>query len=128
MSEWLDPSGHSNYGIGLCDRCHQKFPLDMLFPDPNTPGLRVCATDLDVYDPYRLPARQVENIALPYTRPDEPLTFDVNNVPNSERPPGDFLLSGSGSPTTVNLSWTLPSETVSGYNIYRSTDSGAFIK
>jgi hypothetical protein len=73
MSEWLDPSGHANFGIGLCDRCHEKFPLDQLHPDPNSPGLRVCLADLDVLDPYRLPARQTENIALPFTRPDEPL-------------------------------------------------------
>src|SRR5262252_5247719 len=127
MSEWLDPSGHSNYGIGLCDRCHQKFPLDMLFPDPNTPGLRVCAADLDVFDPYRLPARQTENIALPFTRPDEPLTFDVNAVSNNLRPPGDFLLSGSSGTGVINLSWTPPSAPVSSWRIYRRTDTGAFV-
>jgi len=93
MSEWLDPSGHTTYGIGLCDRCHEKFPLDQLFPDPNSPGLRVCFADLDVYDPYRLPARQTENIALPFTRPDSPLT-DV-------RPGTAFVLGEENSPIFV---------------------------
>jgi hypothetical protein len=74
MSRWLDPTGRSTYGIGLCDRCHEKFFLEDLLPDPNSPGLRVCRADRDEYDPYRLPARQTENIALRFTRPDEPLT------------------------------------------------------
>lgn len=47
-----------------------------LHPDPNAPGLRVCLECLDLFDPYRLPARQSEVISLPFTRPDEPLTFD----------------------------------------------------
>jgi hypothetical protein len=33
----------------------------------------VCKADLDQYDPYRLPARQTEDITLPFTRPDVPL-------------------------------------------------------
>jgi hypothetical protein len=47
--------------------------LDDLFADPNSPGLKVCREDLDDLDPYRLPARQTENIALRFTRPDVPL-------------------------------------------------------
>ena len=73
MSEWLDPTGRTNYGIGICDRCHEKFSIEDLYPDPNSPGLRVCLADMDVYDPYRLPARVTEDIALPFTRPDSPL-------------------------------------------------------
>lgn len=74
MSRWLDPRGKSTYGIGLCARCSRKFSLDDLFDDPNAPGLKVCAKDLDVFDPYRLPPRQPENVALRYARPDVPLT------------------------------------------------------
>jgi hypothetical protein len=99
----------------------------MLFQDPNSPGLRFCEADLDVFDPYRLPARQTENIALPFTRPDEPLTFDVNAVSNNLRPPGDFLLSGSSGTGVINLSWTPPSAPVSSWRIYRRTDTGAFV-
>ena len=32
--------------------------------------MRVCKDDLDNYDPWRLPARQTENIALRFPRPD----------------------------------------------------------
>jgi hypothetical protein len=39
-------------------------------PDPNFPGMRVCAEDLDNFDPWRLPAIQTENIALRFPRPD----------------------------------------------------------
>lgn len=39
-------------------------------PDPNFPGMRVCAEDKDNFDPWRLPALQTENIALRFPRPD----------------------------------------------------------
>jgi len=73
MSIWLDPTGKSTYGIGICDRCKRKFSLDDLGPDPNYPGLKVCKDDRDDYDPYRLPARQTENITLRFVRPDTEL-------------------------------------------------------
>ena len=74
---FLNPKGRATYGIALCGRCSRKFFLDELYPDPNTPGLMVCIADLDVLDPYRLPARQTENITLPFIRPDIPLDDGV---------------------------------------------------
>lgn len=74
MSVFLDTTGNSSLAIGICGRCSRKFPIGELYPDPNFPGLRVCRADVDGYDPYRLPARQPENIALRYARPDTPLT------------------------------------------------------
>ena len=79
MSIWLDPTGKSTYGIGVCARCWCKFSLDDLFSDPNSPGLKVCLDDIDIYDPYRLPARQTENIALRFNRPDEPIVVGPEN-------------------------------------------------
>lgn len=73
MSLFLDTSGNSSLAIGLCGRCSRKLPIGELQPDPNYPGLLVCDADRDDYDPYRLPARQPENIALRYARPDTPL-------------------------------------------------------
>lgn len=78
MSEWFDPSGRTSFGIGICDRCREKMSILDLHPDPNAPGLRVCTECMDLFDPYRLPARQSEVISLPFTRPDEPLTFDAD--------------------------------------------------
>lgn len=73
MSVFLDTRGRSTMAIAICGRCSRKFPYDDLMPDPNYPGLRVCKDDLDQYDPYRLPARQTENITLRFPRPDTPL-------------------------------------------------------
>jgi hypothetical protein len=73
MPVYLSTRGKTTLGIGICGRCSRKFSLDDLYPDPNYPGLRVCKDDMDEYDPYRLPARQPEVIALQYPRPDTPL-------------------------------------------------------
>lgn len=73
MPVFLDTRGRSTVAIAICGRCSRKFPYDELMPDPNYPGLRVCKDDLDDYDPYRLPARQTEDISLRFPRPDTPL-------------------------------------------------------
>lgn len=67
---WLDTRGEPTLGIGLCGRCSAKLPLAELTSDPNSPGLMVCKDDLDVLDPWRLPARESEDITLPFVRPD----------------------------------------------------------
>lgn len=73
MSIFIDPSGSSTFGIGICARCSRKLKLEDLYDDPNAPGLKVCLEDLDDYDPYRLAARPTEDINLIFTRPDRPL-------------------------------------------------------
>ena len=73
MPVYLDTRGKTTLGLGLCGRCSRKFSLDALKPDPNVPGLMVCSVDLDQFDPYRLPARQPDQITLRFTRPDVPL-------------------------------------------------------
>lgn len=74
MPIYIDPTGNSTFGIGICARCSRKMLLTDLFSDPNYPGLMVCKDDLDQLDPYRLPARQTERINLDFVRPDLPLT------------------------------------------------------
>lgn len=71
MSKFLDTTGRSTLGIGLCARCSRKFSLDDLQPDPNYPNLMVCRDDTDNYDPYRLAPRGPDKIVLPFVRPDE---------------------------------------------------------
>lgn len=73
MPIFLDTRGKSTLAIGICGRCSRKFSMTELMPDPNYPGLLVCDVDRDDYDPYRLPARQPEQIALRFARPDTPL-------------------------------------------------------
>ena len=70
MSLFLDPSGRTTFGLGICARCARKFFLDELHSDPNAPGLMVCRDDTDDYDPYRLPPRAEDQIVLPFCRPD----------------------------------------------------------
>lgn len=72
-SIFLDTTGNPTLGIGICGRCSFKFPLHMLLPDPNVPGLMVCEADRDCFDPYRMPARPADIIQLPFVRPDTPL-------------------------------------------------------
>jgi hypothetical protein len=80
MPVYLSTRGKTTLGIGICARCSRKFSLDDLYSDPNSPGLMVCTVDLDQYDPYRLPARQPDNIVLPFARPDTPIGTDPAGV------------------------------------------------
>jgi hypothetical protein len=80
MPVYLSTRGKTTLGIGICGRCSRKFSLDDLYSDPNAPGLMVCAADRDEYDPYRLPARQPDNIVLPFTRPDTPIPTNPAGV------------------------------------------------
>lgn len=82
MAIFLDPTGKTTYGLGICARCQQKFFLEDLYSDPNSPGLKVCLDDMDQYDPYRLPPRQPDKITLPFYRPDEPLSSG-GPIPNT---------------------------------------------
>ena len=59
--------------IAICDRCNFKYPYQKLRADGNTPGLRVCESCWDCKDPWRLPPRQPDPMALKYPRPDTPL-------------------------------------------------------
>ena len=70
MPVYLDTRGNSVLSVAICDRCSRKFAYTELYPDPNFPGMRVCAVDRDNFDPWRLPAIQTENITLRFPRPD----------------------------------------------------------
>jgi hypothetical protein len=73
-AKFLNTTGRNTLGVGVCDRCNTKRSLDELTSDANVPGLKVCRDPSegcsDVYDPYRLPARQPDPIKLPFNRPD----------------------------------------------------------
>ena len=86
-------------------------------PDPNFPGMRVCKDDLDNYDPWRLPARQTENIALRFPRPDTPIGLPANLI-NTQGAPNDpvqynnLFIEGTpygvaGAPGDLNLASSL---------------------
>lgn len=94
MSLYLPVRNGSTMAIAVCDRCHAKRYFDDLTSDPNQPALRVCKSPgpgtnrrgersqngcLDLLDPYRLAARQPENISLQFPRPDTPLTGETTS-------------------------------------------------
>ena len=80
MSLWLDTSGQSSLAIAICDRCKMKRSITEMQPDPNAPGVFVCEHGcIDDYDPWRLPAREPEDITLEHPRPDLSLVTTVAN-------------------------------------------------
>lgn len=80
MPLYLDTRGNTSLAIAVCDRCSRKFPIGMLRPDGNSPGLRVCDSDWDAIDRWRLPARQPDRIALRFARPDVSIATDPAGI------------------------------------------------
>lgn len=72
MSLYLPVRTKGTAAIAICYRCSMKMYYDDLMKDPNT-GAYYCKDCVDLYDPWRLPARKTENIALRHPRPDAPL-------------------------------------------------------
>jgi hypothetical protein len=82
MPLFLDTRSKTILSVAICDRCGMKRPYVDLSADRNNPGLRVCNKNCnDEFDPWRLPARSPDKIAIRYARPDnypempEPLTL-----------------------------------------------------
>lgn len=90
MPVYLDTRGNSVLSIAICDRCSRKFAYTDLMPDPNFPGMRVCKEDLDNFDPWRLPARQTENISLRFPRPDVNIALPPDLI-NTQGSPNTFI-------------------------------------
>lgn len=72
--------------ICVCDRCRTKYPYKELRPDGNSPKLMVCRECRDEIDPYRLAARQTEEVSMQHARPDTPIRVVSN-----------YLLSANGT-------------------------------
>lgn len=120
MSEYLSTLGNNRLAIAICGRCSMKFAIDDLQPDPNYPGLMVCGTIgsmtgsgswiggsgcIDMYDPYRLPPRETEDITLEYPRPDTKLPIP----PYTSVAPGDVNWPPSSFPDDGLQAAQLPS-------------------
>ena len=113
MPVYLDTRGNSVLSVAVCDRCNRKFAYVDLMPDPNFPGMRVCKEDLDNFDPWRLPARQTENIALRFPRPDvsiaiAPNLIDTQGAPNTYVQYDNLYIEGApygqaGAPGNLDL-------------------------
>ena len=95
MSLYLDPTGQTTFGIGICARCSKKFFLAELHPDPNFPGLMVCEADKDDYDPYLLPPRRPDQIVLPFNRPDT--NIDTHPAGLIQEAGDEFIIQEDGN-------------------------------
>ena len=92
MPRFLNTEGNASLAIFICDRCKMKRAIVEAMPDPNFPGLKVCQQGCaDQKDPYRLPARKTERIALQYPRPDVSVATDPNDIITTGD--GEFVLS-----------------------------------
>ena len=92
MPRFLDTLGLASVAIAICDRCRMKRPYSVMRADPNFPGLRVCDQGCaDNYDPYRLPARKTENIALRFPRPDVSVADTDSNLVTD--PNGSYIIA-----------------------------------
>jgi hypothetical protein len=101
MPKWLDTRGNAIIAIFICDRCKMKRPIIEAMPDPNFPGLKVCNRGCaDQKDPYRLPARQTERIALRFPRPD--VSVAANDQGLVITPTGTEI--PNGDPTEIYIS------------------------
>lgn len=72
MSLYLPVKTRGTVAIAICPRCQRKVCYDDLRKDPNNSNY-YCGECVDVLDPWRLPARQTENITLDHPRKDEEL-------------------------------------------------------
>ena len=80
--------------IAVCDRCRTKMPYTKLRPDGNSPKLMVCRECCDEKDPYRLPARQTEEVAMQHARPDTNIATDSNLLVSED---GTFIITSDGT-------------------------------
>lgn len=73
MSLYLPVRTKGTVAIAICNRCQMKVYYDDLRKDPNNNNW-YCKDCVDLYDPWRLPARRAENISLDHPRPDEDIS------------------------------------------------------
>jgi hypothetical protein len=101
-SKWLDTRGDTILSVAICDRCKNKRKYVDIVPDGNIPGIRVCIYGCsDQFDPYRLPMRPTENVAIRFPRPDadiaeyqDALTTDPNVVNDPNQNPNTPVTAG----------------------------------
>jgi NAD-dependent SIR2 family protein deacetylase len=73
MSLFLPVRTRGSAAIAVCQRCAKKMYYADLKRDPNNHNW-YCADCVDGLDPYKLPPKQVEDMALNHPRVDEVLT------------------------------------------------------
>jgi len=72
MPKYLPVNANGPVSVAICNRCGFKIQYVDLKKDPNN-GQYYCEKCVDLYDPWRLPARRAEDISLMHPRPDTEL-------------------------------------------------------
>lgn len=72
MSRYLPVKAGESVAVAVCPRCRMKVYYSELKQDPNNKNW-YCGDCVDLYDPWRLAARQPENVTLAHPRPDTDL-------------------------------------------------------
>lgn len=90
MSLYLPYRASGNAAISICGRCAKKIYYSDLVLDPNNKNY-YCPECVDLFDPWRLPARKAEDISLKHPRPDIPVYDpDGNELGTESGLPIDF--------------------------------------
>lgn len=109
MPRWLDTRGNTVLSIAICDRCKMKRAYSELRPDGNIPALRVCGQGCsDQFDPYRLPARQPEKIAIRFPRPDADIAENHDAIITETQGNSPISPEQGNSPNNGNLNELAP--------------------
>lgn len=92
MARFLDTRGKWNLAVAICTRCGFKMAHADMGKDPNT-GQRMHPHCVDAFDPYRLPQRAPDRIALPFVLPDRPLTFTESAAVETPAPEPEAVIA-----------------------------------
>lgn len=80
---YLPVSAKGSVAISVCPRCQKKMQYADLRQDPNNKQW-YCGECVDIYDPWRLPARRAEDISLQHPRPDVTVADAEDEVLSNE--------------------------------------------
>jgi len=89
MGLYLPVRTKGTAAIAICGRCQKKIYYDDLTKDPNNQNY-YCPECVDIYDPWRLPARKAEDISLDHPRRDVPFSADEQVLGTESGIPMDF--------------------------------------
>lgn len=93
MARFLNTIGKANLAIAVCARCNFKVANADLRRDPDS-RMMVCEGCIDAPDPWQLPARIPDRIALPFVQADAP----IGNLPGPAAPALDDGSTGDFGP------------------------------
>lgn len=98
MPRFINTIGRSTIAVAICQRCSFKMPHADMVRDSDT-GMMMHRHCTDASDPWKLPPRAPDRIALRNARPDTPIdSLPPTPVPTTPTPdpnepapsPGDF--------------------------------------